>query len=279
MNFIDAHIHFWDLKYGINSWVINQLNTKLKKDFLPYKDKNRIGVIHVEAHDSVVPTIKEIEWLAKLMSATCIEYKHIAFADITQQPQDFAFAIDAIKDYPSVVGIRHILAHNQRVKYNPCLKDLSNNKNISENLLYLAENNLCFNCQIYPQQLDNILPKIKSSGVITLIDHMFLPVWMNINDQEGKMWSNAIYEIACIDNVYLKFSGLDMLQNEDKFKSVAHECLARFPVERILFGTNFPVSFTDDCNYWYKFVDHLIPTKKDKDMIFYKNALNLFFKS
>jgi L-fuconolactonase len=280
MKCIDAHIHFWDLSYGMNSWIFKQPRVELQKNYLPASlAENNFSFVHIEAHDSAVPTLQEIEWLAMVMKRLNIEYRHIAFADITQSPADFAAAIDSIKDHPNVVGIRHILSHNNRSKYNPCINDLSENKNIGDNLHYLAKNGLIFNCQVYPGQLENILPKIKLSGVTTLIDHMFLPIWRDINDQNGRVWSKSIGDIADASNIYLKMSGLDMLQSEDMFKNIVYECLDRFPLERMLYGSNFPVSFTNDYNYWYKFIDSIISAEKDKNMIFYENSFNLFFKS
>jgi predicted TIM-barrel fold metal-dependent hydrolase len=284
MQIIDSHVHFWDLKNKINSWVLKQCRVELQTDYLPSsmvsgEKSNIYGFVHVEAHDSAISTLNEIKWLRAEMEKANLRYKHIAFADITQPFNEFKLTIDSIRINPNVVGIRHILAHHPKFKYNPCDLDLSNNKNIGNNILYLAESNLIFNCQLYPYQIRGILPAIENCKITTLLDHILLPIWNDINDKEGKLWCDSISEISTMENVYLKLSGLDMFQDESKYTEVINECLNRFPYTRILYGTNFPVSFTHDYTFWYKVLDRIISTSGHKKAIFYENAFNLFFKN
>ncbi|MEN9391081.1 MAG: hypothetical protein RL017_378 [Pseudomonadota bacterium] len=278
MNVIDAHIHFWDLNNKINSWVLNQPRAELHRNYLPWT-KNNYQFVHIEAHDANISPVQEIEWLATEMNKINGSYKHIAFVDITQAPLRFAAIINKLKTFDQVVGIRHILAYQQQSQYNPCNRDLSSNRNIGNNLLYLANNELIFNCQIFPHQLINLLAPLKYSGVTTVIDHMFLPLWQDINDSNGILWTKALDLIANLPNVYLKLSGIDMFQPEAIFTNTMQQCLQRFPVARMLYGSNFPVSFTSDYDFWYNFIKQLIKLPEEQNQIFYANAFNLFFKT
>ena len=140
------------------------------------------GVVHIEAHDSAASTITEIKWLHELMEKnSALKYRHIACVNLTLPEANFVSIIKQIKEYKNVRGVRHILTYNPNFSYNPCNEDLSNHSNVLANLTCLAKNNLIFNCQMYPYQINTILPAIIKSNVITIIDHLALPAWKKNN--------------------------------------------------------------------------------------------------
>lgn len=279
MKIIDTHLHFWELENHINSWVMRQANKNLQKNYLPENVINNsnnelVGVVHVEAHDSAIPTIKELKWLAEKMQKSSLQYKHIAFADLTLPHSEFANIITQIKLFVNVVGIRHILSYTTKFSYNPNDIDASNNDNIEGNLAYLAKNNLIFDCQVYAHQMKNILPAIKNSNVTTVIDHMLLPAWNEYKD--CKLWQEMITQVSSLENVHLKLSGLDMFQHENNYDLVLKHCLEEFPNNRLIYGSNYPVSFNHDYNAWYNYLVTLELSNLEKENIFYKNAMKLF---
>jgi len=281
LNKIDTHLHFWDLNKKINNWVINQTDSlDLKKNFLPdslLTDSSIVGVVHVEAHDSEVPTIQEIQWLDSIMEKhQNIKYAHIAYVDITLPLSEFARIIHEIKQYSCVKGIRHILTHNPKYPYSPCDEDLSEHKNIQANLDYLQQNNLIFDCQMYPYQLHKFLPFIIKSGVTCVIDHFALPAWDNKEDHE--LWQQLIIKLGKINHVYMKLSGLDMFKLESEFEEVVNFCLQNIPDNRLMYGSNYPVSYTNEPNYWCNYLNTTIKNNATKEKIFLNNALALFFK-
>lgn len=263
----------------MNSWVLKESNPNLKKDYLPNNliknCKNElIGFVHVEAHDSAIPTIKEVEWLENEMKNHKLSYKHIAFVDLTSSTVDFKKIIDQLVSYKSVSGIRHILSYAEKFDYNPNSEDLSKHENIPRNLEHLATNSLIFDCQVYADQLENILPAIVKYNNVTVIDHMLLPAWKSIDDEDCKYWQNAIIEIARHKNIYLKLSGLDMFQQD--FDFAVKFCLENFPLERLMYGSNYPVSCNNDYNIWANYLDKLDLSKEIKEHLFYKNAQKIF---
>lgn len=288
MRIIDTHIHFYNLNNNINTWIKNAIDSPyLQVNHLPQmlldSSKNEIyGVLHVEAHDSAIPTEVEIKWLEQAMQATPkLRYKHIAFVDITLSITDFITIINQIKTYKYVVGIRHILSYQPDFRYNPCDSDLSKNKNILENLKYLAKNNLIFACQAYPYQIKNLLPLIYASKVSCIVDHFALPGWHVKNDENHKLWQSTVLELAKSPNIFLKMSGLDMLQPKSEFAEIIDYILNNFPIARLLYGSNNPVSNQGDYNTWghdlLEHFKHLNP--KTCDDIFYNNAYKLLFDS
>jgi L-fuconolactonase len=289
MQIIDSHIHFYDLSNNINSWISNEINSPfLQKDHLPNQlQQNSLatvyGAIHVEAHDSKIDTIVEIEWLQNIMlNETSLQYKHIAFADITLDNSEFQVIIDRIKSYKVVIGIRHILSFHDKFKYSPNSSDLSKNTNIAANLRYLAKNNLIFDCQCYSYQLKNLLPLIIQTNITTIIDHLALPYWGKNDNDEHLAWQQMIQQIAKQKNIYLKLSGLDMFQKQSNFAIILDYCINNFPTNRLIYGSNNPVSFEGDYNTWYNYIISYCKTnnltKKEQEDIFYNNAYQLFFK-
>lgn len=279
MKIIDAHVHFWDLANKINSWVLRQSNSCLHKNYLPDDllkmcVNELMGVVHIEAHDSIIPTMIEVEWLNNKMKNYKIQYKHIAFVDITLPLYDFKKIIDQMAYHNNVVGIRHILSHSVKFNYNPNDNDLSSHENIANNLEYLASNNLIFDCQLYAHQISNILPAIVKSNIITVIDHMLLPAWDNHGDKDCQLWQDKIVEISQHKNIYMKLSLLGILQN--KFDFAVRFCLENFAINRLVYGSNYPISYNNDYNIWANYLDSLDYTDKIKEQIFYKNAQKLF---
>jgi predicted TIM-barrel fold metal-dependent hydrolase len=286
MKIIDAHVHFWDLNNKINNWVSRQTNLPfLNKNYLPGMlpelcEAGLYGVVHIEAHDSFIPTVTEIQWLDSIMQDNlATKYRHIAFVDITLPAIDFISEIKQIKEYKNVIGVRHIMAHHPDFGYSPCAEDLSNNSNILQNLIYLTQNHLIFDCQMYPYQINNILPAIIASKVITLIDHLALPTWNTDGDKDHKAWAAIIIKLALIENIFIKVSGLDMFKKESDFDIVVAYVLKNYPIKHLIYGSNYPVSFNHDYNFWHKYLDKFNLSFEEKDNLFFKNAYDVFFNN
>ena len=284
MKVIDSHIHFWDLANNINSWVYKVNNPSLEKNYMPDTVVNKFngdlyGVVHIEAHDSAISTVNEVNWLNSVMQDNPkLKYSHIAFVDITLPNTEFSKIIDKLTEYKNVVGIRHILSHNPKFDYSPCDNDLSNNPNIHDNLGYLAKNNFIFNCQMYPYQINNILSAITTSGVTCVIDHLVLPAWDKKDDTDHLLWQEIITKLSKLDNVFIKISGIDMFRKEAEFKDVVQFCLDKFPIDRLMYGSNYPVSFNNNYNYWYEYLNNMSLSSIEKEQLFFKNACGVFFK-
>lgn len=284
MGIIDSHIHFWDLSNNINNWVHRVNTPSLEKNYLPntmiknFKE-NLYGVAHIEAHDSAIPTVQEVKWLNEVMKNTSdLKYSHVAFVDITLPKNEFSSILDTLKTYDHVKGIRHILSCNQKFNYSPCDTDLSTNPNIQDNLNYLAKVKFIFNCQMYPYQLNNILPAIASSGVTCVVDHLVLPAWNQTGDADHQVWQDIIIKLAKLNNAFIKVSGIDMFRKETEFKEVLDFCLNKFPTSRLMYGSNYPVSFNHDYNYWYEYLNKMDLSENTKKQIFFKNAHDVFFR-
>ncbi len=271
---IDTHVHFWDLKQKINSWVLNQSNEALKHDFLPQTLQQKMqdklyGALHIEAHDSRIDTEIEIKWLmAVAQKCPNLQIKHIAYVDMTLPKVPFIAKLDKLKQYPQVVGIRHILAYEQGVDYCPESQDLSTHPNVLANLQILADYDLIFDCQAYPRQLLNLAPHLKASRVKTVIEHCGLPLWDN--HEQCQLWQQSMRVLSEVENVSLKLSGLQMLGQLAHSKAIVDYAIDCFGYQRLMYASNNPVCFRDNPLEWFKALDQLCAGKGE---VFYDNAL------
>ncbi len=274
---IDTHVHFWDLNQKINSWVLNQSNEALKHDFLPQMLQQKMqdklyGAVHIEAHDSRIDTEVEIKWLmAVAQKCPAIEIKHIAYVDMTLPKTQFIAKLDKLKQYPQVVGIRHILAYEQGVDYCPESQDLSTYPNVIANLQILADYNLIFDCQAYPRQLLNLASYLKASRVKTAIEHCGLPLWGN--DEQRQLWQQSMRVLSEVENVSLKLSGLQMLGQLAHSKAIIDYTIDCFGYQRLMYASNNPVCFRDNPLEWFETLDQLCAGKGE---VFCDNALRFY---
>ena len=104
---IDTHVHFWDSNNKINSWV--KKNPKFPTNFSPmdlikkYKS-NLKGFIHIEAHDSNIPTSVEQKWLQSILERYKMKIRTVAFLDITMNHKTFEENIIILKKYKLCIG-------------------------------------------------------------------------------------------------------------------------------------------------------------------------------
>lgn len=277
MQIIDTHVHFWDLNQNINSWVLNQSNEALKQDFLPQTLQQKMqdklyGVVHIEAHDSRIDTEVEIKWLmAVAQKCPEIQIKHIAYVDMTLPKVQFIAKLDKLKQYPQVVGIRHILAYEQGVDYCPESQDLSTHPNVLANLQILADYDLIFDCQAYPRQLLNLAPHLKASRVKTAIEHSGLPLWDN--GEQRKLWQQSMRILSEIGHVSLKLSGLQMLGQLAHNKAIINYAIDCCGYQKLMYASNNPVCFGDSPLEWFKILEQVCG---GNGKVFYDNALRFY---
>lgn len=270
MKIIDTHVHFWELSNNINTWVL-LADKKLQKNFSP-NHLNADYFVHIEAADSKVDTLNEINWLDENFSDKKMQY--IANIDYFKSLDAFKNEVDRLKKHPKIKGFRHILSHHKNASYSPMDHDNLPN-DFEEKLKILAKNNLIFECQMYPQQINNALEIIINSNVKTVIEHFGLPLCHNETDMIK--WQKMINNISQHENIYLKLSGFFMLNdNETDCKKALNYIFEKIPASRLCYGSNYPVCNTDHYSYWYELLKDYAPEEMHDD-IFYNTAKKIYF--
>ncbi|MGV3278645.1 amidohydrolase family protein [Rickettsiales bacterium LUAb2] len=280
---IDTHVHFWDINNNINTWIDGQsaeVIKTIKHNFLPENylanTNNEIaGIVHVQAHDDLTHTTKELQWLEEVSAKNPnLPINYIAFIDMTQNPESFNNELKKIMQYKKVVGVRHILSHKADAGYSPNDTDVTKNPNIAINLKSLANNNLMFDCQAYPYQILQMLPAISDTKILTVIEHLALPSFNNQNDK--KVWQDCIKVAAEIPHVNMKLSGLDMFGLINEVKPIVSDTINAFGTSRSVYGSNHPVCCTNNQDKWTNALLSLGLNKQEEEQIFFSNAKKIY---
>ena len=244
--FVDTHFHLHDMKHPTLRY--GWLEPDAVHGFLPdtdplkaqrYRIKDYIAeirfsnvpkAIHVQAAVNTPDPVDETAWLQ-------------AFADETGYPQgivaechlarpDAAAVLERHLQYPNVRGIRNFGEGNYLV-------DPAWRKGFAE----LATRNLVYCLDTRIERADDVFDLARTfPETIICVDHCAIPMARDAGS--FKRWRAAIDTMAKSPNVVMKVSGLGMndpLWTVDSIQPYVLGSIEAFGVDRIVFGTNWPV--------------------------------------
>lgn len=244
--FVDTHFHLHDMKHPTLRY--GWLEPDAVHGFLPdtdpleaqrYRIKDYIAeirfanvpkAIHVQAAVNTPDPVDETEWLQ-------------AFADETGYPQgivaechlarpDAAAVLDRHLKFANVRGIRNFGEGNYLV-------DPAWRRGFAE----LAPRNLVYCLDTRIERAGDVLDLARTfPETIICVDHCAIP--MARDADSFKRWRAAIETMAKASNVAMKVSGLGMNDPSwtvDSIRPYVLGSIEAFGVDRIVFGTNWPV--------------------------------------
>jgi predicted TIM-barrel fold metal-dependent hydrolase len=130
-----------------------------------------------------------------------------------------------------------------------------------------------FECQAYPYQIEKLLPMIEDLKLPTMIEHLALPAW---HDHKQKwLWQSIVNKIEQNPYVYIKLSAIDMFQPRENFSFILDQVFEKIS-NRCVYGSNYPVSFTQNYNYWFDYLNQYPFTQNERRQIFYGNAQKFY---
>jgi len=253
MNILDAHLHFFALQAGNYNW--------LKPENPPYwEDKaiiarttgesdlrmgtgNRLaGYVHIEAGFDNERPWREIHYL----EAHCaLPFKAVASINLLD-PQALSH-IDKLRQFPSVVGLRHILDDSA--------VSLLSQPKVKHALAYCGQNGLSFDAQL------DVCDSNAIRALLNLLD--LAPHLCVILNHAGRLfpanskvlamhrWRANMRALAQCQRVAVKLSGWEMQQREWHWRHlvpVIEDTVAIFGAQRVMLGSNFPLS-----NWTYRY--------------------------
>ncbi|AQQ00092.1 hypothetical protein B0W48_10000 [Pseudoalteromonas aliena] len=272
---IDPHVHFFNLSEGQYSWLqgasppawpnLDKIKQPVsEEDLIQSTDFKLAGLVHIEAGFDNNAPINELHWLTTHLKK--IPFKAISFAQIDQETNYFSAALKNIQ-HTHLAGIRDITEGNDATRLL--------NKNCFDNLEYLSHLKLHFEAQF---ELENIpvtekiahyakqLPQLQ-----IVINHAGLP-------NNTALWQQAIKQLAKHCNIFIKFSGFELLAlNNHQQIECFNTILKQFGEQRIMFASNFPVCQinTSYNNLWHSYSD-LCHSEGTWHQLSYKNAKHLY---
>jgi len=230
---IDTHVHFWNPAQVNYFWLTPHLE-RLDRAFLPFdlEPELRDGwvskAVFVQAsHDPkensyALELARKHPWIAGVIGWVNLEIAMVGAA------------LDSLMQDASFKGVRH-LVHTESDPHwllRPA---------VQRGLSALEERGLSFDLVLREDQWASALEVAQQHPHLTLIlNHLGNPP----SDRSGlERWQVWLHQIAASPNVYAKFSGLTAHPQAARIAAFA---LAAFGPERLMFGSDWPISVGRD---------------------------------
>jgi L-fuconolactonase len=237
MQRIDAHQHFWKFDPVRDNWITDEMQT-IRKDFLPadleplLKANNFDGCVAVQADQSD----RETEFLLALSEKHDFIKGVVGWIDLQSDQLDKK--LRAFRKFKKLKGFRHILQGEDK-------RDIMLTEKFKKGISQLQENNYTYDFLIYPDQLSFCTElAFEFPGQKFILDHLGKPY---IKFRKTRGWGESIRKLAGCENTWCKLSGLVteadwQTWTEDDFKIYLDIVVDSFGTERIVFGSDWPVS-------------------------------------
>jgi len=259
---IDAHQHFWHYSAEEFDWIDESLSA-LRRDFLPVELKQEIeaagidGVVSVQARQ----TLQETDWLLELANEHDFILGVVGWVPLMEPEISEHLARFAARK--KLKGVRHVVQGEPDDKF--ILRD-----DFNAGVTALGEFGLAFDILVYERHLPYTIEFVdRHPEQVFVLDHMAKPrIKAGLIDD----WAANLCKLAQRPNVYCKISGMVTEADfdswsVDQLKAYWDMVLAAFGLERIMFGSDWPVC-TVACEYqrWHETVaqlaEYLSPTEQ-----------------
>ena len=247
MEFIDPHLHLWQLSAGDYHWLrsgnapVWPDKALLQRDFsaadLQLAPPFRLaGLVHIEAgFDNQAPS-RELAWLAQ--QKITIAHQAVAFLDCSLPLAQVLANLQTLLPYQPA-GVRHIFeGDDERWLHAPQLlqiaRELARHKLLLEVQCTLASAKNVARIM----QLAEAFPDLK-----LVLNHAGL-----VTPDNFSPWQAGIRQLAPLANVAMKLSGWELL-NAGRYsmaepawqQQVFAAVLNEWPAERLMLASNFPL--------------------------------------
>ncbi len=270
---IDAHNHFWNYDAVKHSWIDSKM-AAIQQSFLPEEfgkilNENGIdGCVAVQVEQN----LEENNYLLALADKNPFIKAVVGWVDLTAN--DLDEQLQQLSHHNKLKGFRHIA----QAEANDFLATPAIINGVSK----LAAHNFTYDILVYPQQLAAATKLVKACpNQKFVLDHLAKPY---IKTGEIQQWKNDITELAKLENVSCKISG--MVTEADwknwkaqDFYSYLDIAFEAFGTNRLLYGSDWPVcllaaDYQNVKNILETYTNTLSSTEKTK--IWGQNAINFY---
>ena len=237
---IDSHAHIWDPRRFDYPWLagLEPLDRPMLPADVDRADARVTGMVFVQADCNPRSALDEARWVDGLDWA---ELAGIVAGVDFRDRSGLTAHLDALIAIRRVVGVRHLLQDEPDGFFtSPALR---------EGFAALGERRLTFDACVRHEQLPllvSLLPTMPSLRVV--VDHLGKPpVDEGIDSEPGRRWASAIDELAALDSVSIKVSGLapearDARSLDRNAGAFIRHAVDAFGAERSMIGSDWPVS-------------------------------------
>lgn len=242
MQVIDSHTHVWDPRRFDYPWLagLEPLDRPMLPADIDRADGRVTGMVFVQADCEPGSALDEARWVDGL---DWPELAGIVAAADFRDRAGLPAHLDALTAIRRVVGVRHLLQDEP--------DDFFTSPALREGFAALAERRLTFDACVRHEQLPllvSLLATTPSPRVV--VDHLGKPpVDEGIDSESGRRWASAIDELAALDSVSIKVSGLapearDARSLDRNAGGFIRHAVDAFGAERSMLGSDWPVSAT-----------------------------------
>ncbi|MDI1285039.1 MAG: amidohydrolase family protein [Reyranella sp.] len=257
MPIVDSHHHLWDLSAGSYPTKQDQYDKnfflgdyrKICRDYLPadyvgdLAGFRVVGSVHIQAGRAPDEQVAETEWLETVNrqhGLPCVMVGHVTFT----QP-DCAAVLEGHARSPLMRGIRSrpvtSKGPNERIAGAP---GTMQDDHWRRNFALLEKHGMSWDMRIPYWHLEEGAEVARSFPRIPMVvNHTGLP--LDRSDDGLAIWRHGLEALAGCPNVIIKLSELGLPHGKWDVPSnvrVVREAAAIFGADRIIFGSNLPVS-------------------------------------
>jgi predicted TIM-barrel fold metal-dependent hydrolase len=194
-------------------------------------------------------------------------------ANCRPEDDDFEQYVNSIR-HPKLVGLRRIL--------HVVPDDISENPFFAANLQWLGKQNLTFDLCFLARQLPLAIELIKKCpSTQFILDHCGVP---DIANNQIDPWRQYITQLATLPNLACKISGLlayckPSQATLDTIKPYIHHCIDSFGIDRVLWGSDWPVCTTQSTlPNWLQITRELVApmTETEQQKMLHDNAMRIY---
>jgi len=196
------------------------------------------GMVFVQADCDSRSALDEARWVDGLDWPELVGI--VAGVDL-RDGAGLAAHLDALTQIRRVVGVRHLLQGEP--------DDFFGSRALRDGLAALAERRLTFDACVRHEQLPLLASLLaESPSLPVVIDHLGKPpVDAGIDGESGRRWVSAIDDLAALDSVSIKVSGLaaearDTASLDRNAAGFIRHAVDAFGADRSMVGSDWPVS-------------------------------------
>ena len=254
--FVDAHFHLWDLERNPHyPWLLGPVVPSHMGDYRALQrnygvadyradcgDVRPIAAVHVEANWRRDDPVGETAWLQGVADEQGFPQAIVCFVDLAVD--DPLPLLEAQARFANVRGVRRMTTEpGQGLASLRAGANVLCDARFSRNLRLLARFGWSFDLQATPVVMGDAARLAAAHPDVPIaLTHMGLPI--DRSDEGLALWRRGLGEMAARENVFVKLSGLAMVDPAWTAESVAETMrvvVDLFGPERCMLGSNFPV--------------------------------------
>lgn len=275
---IDTHLHLWDPEVLRYPWLdsIPLLNRSfLLEDYESATAENQVDkMVFVQCECEFSQCEEEVEWVTHLATLDQRIKGIVAWAPL-EQGLESAKILDRYSENKLVKGIRRIIQFEPDPDF--CLRE-----GFVKGVQLLSRYNYTFDICVAHHQLDNVIKLVQVFPETQFIlDHIGKP---DIKNHSVEPWRSHIKELAKLDNVHCKLSGLVTEADHKKWKQddlidYIQAVLKYFTPHKLMFGGDWPVILqASSYKKWIETLDWALSDLSQNELlkIYQNNAERLY---